>query len=56
MKHKDASNTEAAAIALTITGCITQLAPVMDKYPVGSIISAFIVGIISICWKRNRSE
>lgn len=56
MKNKEANNTEAAAIVLTITGCVTQLAPIMDKYPLGSIIAAIIIGIVGICWKSKRSE
>jgi hypothetical protein len=59
MKKKETSTTEAAAILLTITGCLTQLAPVMNTYPVGGIILTAIIAIgaiSAICWKKRKRE
>jgi hypothetical protein len=56
MKRKETSNTEAAAIILTITGCLTQLAPVMNAYPVGGIILTVIAAIGGICWAVKQRK
>ena len=56
MKKKETSNTEAAAILVTITGCLTQLAPIMDAHRVGSMIMTVIVAIAGICWVIKKRE
>jgi hypothetical protein len=59
MRKKETSSTEAAAILLTITGCLAQLAPVMNTYPVGGIILTAIIAIVVIgviYWRRGKRD